>query len=40
VRGEGESPVDVLASLSEALVAGVGWIFASLWSVGVARMVS
>ncbi len=38
VRGEGESPVDLLLSSPGLFVAGVGWVIASLWSVGVAKL--
>lgn len=40
VRNEGESPIDVLLRSPGLLVTGVGWVAASLWSVGVSRLVS
>lgn len=35
VRGEGDSPIDVLLASPALLVCGVGWTLASLWSVGL-----
>jgi 4-hydroxybenzoate polyprenyltransferase len=35
VRNEGESPIDVLLRSPGLLITGVGWVIASLWSVGV-----
>ncbi len=38
VRGEGESPVDLLLRSPGLIVAGIGWVVASLWSVGGATL--
>ena len=38
VRGEGESPVEVLLRSPALIVAGIGWVLASLWSVGLPRL--
>jgi len=38
VRGEGESPVELLLRSPGLVVAGVGWVLASLWSVGLSRL--
>ncbi len=35
VRGEGSSPVDLLFESPALVVCGVGWMLASLWSVGL-----
>jgi len=40
VRGEGESPVDLLLRSPGLLAAGVGWVIASLWSVGLSRVLN
>ncbi len=38
VRGEGDSPVELLLRAPTLVVAGVGWVLASLWSVGLPRL--
>ncbi len=40
VRGEGESPVDLLLRSPGLIVAGAGWVIASLWSVGLSRLLN
>ena len=40
VRNEGESPIDLLLRSPNLLVTGLGWVLASLWSVGLTRLVS
>ena len=39
VRGEGESAVDLLLGSPRLILAGLGWMLASLWSVGLSRVV-
>lgn len=39
VRGEGESPVDLLLHSPRLIAAGAGWMLASLWSVGLSRLI-
>lgn len=38
VRGEGESPVELLLRSPRLIVTGAGWVLASLWSVGVSGL--
>lgn len=38
VRGEGESPVDLLLRSPGLFAAGAGWVVASLWSVGLSNL--
>lgn len=38
VRGEGESPVDLLLRSPGLVAAGTGWVVASLWSVGLSNL--
>lgn len=38
VRGEGESPVDLLLRSPGLFAAGTGWVIASLWSVGLSNL--
>jgi 4-hydroxybenzoate polyprenyltransferase len=38
VSGEGESPIELLLRAPGLIVAGAGWMLASLWSVGLSRL--